>query len=177
MDTTFLQPVLGSQLSTVHWLPSSHDCKTPVHLPRAHVSLLVHTLPSSQAAVLLVNTQPVAVLQLSLVHGLASVHATGLPALHTPSAQMSPAVHFEPSSHALPVSLVVVQPTSAAQLAVIQGPAPPQRMGVPLHAPPAHRSLWVHALPSLQAMPLLACWQPCKGLQLSLVHGLLSSHM
>ena len=48
------QPLAGSQLSSVQGLPSLQLCGLPpTQLPFAHMSATVHTLPSSQGAVLL----------------------------------------------------------------------------------------------------------------------------
>jgi hypothetical protein len=57
----FRQPVAGSQLSSVQRLPSSQlGGAPPTHAPALQVSLVVQASPSSQAAALLVFTQPVA---------------------------------------------------------------------------------------------------------------------
>ena len=45
----------------------------PLHEPPPHVSLIVHALPSLHAFVLLVNTHPVAALQVSVVQALLSL--------------------------------------------------------------------------------------------------------
>jgi hypothetical protein len=48
----------------------------------------------------------------------------------------------------------------------------------PVHVPAWQASVWVQALPSSQLVPFVTgVWtQPVSGLQLSAVHGLLSSH-
>ena len=91
----------------LHKLPSScpaqswsllhaHELAPPVHTPPEHASPLVHGLPSSQLAVLLLWVQPSAVLQASLVHPLLSVQTTAtlmaVP-LQAPAPQTSPLVH------------------------------------------------------------------------------------
>ena len=69
----------------LHRLPSSGQsvslwqlhCDAPLtHLPAAQTSPVVHTLPSSHAAVLLVWTQPLPASQLSVVQPLLSSHRT-----------------------------------------------------------------------------------------------------
>ena len=89
----------------------------------------VHELPSSQAFVLLVNTQPVTGLQLSVVQGLLSLH-TIAPPLHTPPPQVSPDVQALPSSHAKVLS-VNTHPVAGSQLSVVQTLASSQTTGVP----------------------------------------------
>jgi hypothetical protein len=51
-----------------------------MQVPPPHVSPMVHAFPSSQAAVLFVNTQPVAGLQLSDVQTLPSLQTSVGPA-------------------------------------------------------------------------------------------------
>jgi hypothetical protein len=60
---------------------------------------VVQALPSSHAAVLFVKTHPLAGLHESVVHGLPSVQATGVPPPHVPAEQRSPVVHAFPSLH------------------------------------------------------------------------------
>ena len=93
-----LQPPAGSQLSSVHGLPSSQLIALPaVQLPSLHTSEVVHRLPSSQGAVLLTWLQPPTGLQASVVHGLPSSHVMTTPGLQTPPLHASPAVQALPS--------------------------------------------------------------------------------
>ena len=112
-------PVPGSQLSLVHGLPSSQFSADPGrHVPNVHWSPDVHASPSSQASMLFENTQPVDVLQLSVVHKLASSQAIGVPT-QAPPEQLSPVVHALPSEHALAL-LAWTHPVAVSQLSVVQ---------------------------------------------------------
>jgi hypothetical protein len=74
-------PLAGTQLSVVQTLPSSQlGAAPPTHAPPAHVSLVVHALPSLQGSVLFVNTHPPVGLQVSVVQTLPSLQASGVPA-------------------------------------------------------------------------------------------------
>lgn len=70
-----------------------------MHLPALQASPLVQPLPSSQGAVLLVKTQPLTALQLSVVQGLPSLHGILAPAMQMPLLQLSPPVQTLPSLH------------------------------------------------------------------------------
>jgi hypothetical protein len=171
------QPVAGLQLSVVHGLLSLHTTAVPaLQTPPPHVSPAVQALPSLHAAVLFVKTQPVAGLQLSVVHGLLSLHTTAVPGLHRPPPHVSPAVQALPSLHAA-VLFVKTHPVAGLQLSVVHALLSLHTTAVPgLQVPPPHVSPDVQALPSLQAFVLLANTQPVAGLQVSVVHGLLSLH-
>ena len=65
------------------------------------MSPVVHGLPSSQAFVLFVNTQPVVGLHVSVVQTLASSQTTAVPAKQAPPPQVSPVVQAFPSSQAI----------------------------------------------------------------------------
>ena len=69
-------------------------------MPALHTSGAVHALPSLHGAVLFVNTQPLAGLQLSFVQPLLSLHVSGAPPTHDPAAQVSFVEHALPSSQA-----------------------------------------------------------------------------
>src|SRR5438046_1197920 len=72
---TWTQPVEGLQVSSVQTLPSLQlGAGPPTHRPPLQASLVVHSLPSLQAAALVVWSQPVSGLQLSSVPGLPSLH-------------------------------------------------------------------------------------------------------
>ena len=73
-------PVAGLHVSVVHRLLSSQTTAAPGwQAPAPHVSPDVQALPSSQAIVLFVKTQPVAGLQLSVVQGLLSLQTIAAP--------------------------------------------------------------------------------------------------
>ena len=62
--------------------PTGHD-EVLTHTPFVHRSF-VQATPSLHGAVLFMKTQPVAASQESSVHGLPSLHTSGVPALHAP---------------------------------------------------------------------------------------------
>ena len=69
------QPVAALHESVVHGLPSSQFWFTPgAQLLAAQMSPMVHALPSEQTLLFGVNAQPPTLLQLSVVHGLLSLH-------------------------------------------------------------------------------------------------------
>ena len=146
----------------------------PVQRPDVHTSVSVQALPSSQAAALLVNTQPVTELHVSVVQTLLSLHTTAAP-LHEPLPHVSPEVQAFPSSQAA-VLLVNTQPVAGLQPSVVQAFPSSQTEAAPgWHAPPPQASPAVHAFPSSQAIELLVKTQPAAGLQLSVVHEFTSS--
>jgi hypothetical protein len=79
----------------------------------------VQGFPSSQAAVLLVNTQPDNGLHVSVVHGLVSLQTIAVP-LHTPPLQTSPEVHTLWSLQAF-VLLACTQPVAGLQESSVHG--------------------------------------------------------
>jgi hypothetical protein len=98
--SVWTHPVAGSQESSVQGLLSLQSVAAPpVHVPLAQVSPVVQALPSSQDTVLFVLTQPVAGLQLSSVHGLASSQLAAGPLTQAPPPHVSPVVQALPSSH------------------------------------------------------------------------------
>jgi hypothetical protein len=170
-------PVTPLQLSLVHALPSLQVLTVPAQAALPQTSPVVHGLPSSQGAVLLVNTQaPVVRLQASPVHGLASLHTLAEPA-QLPLAQTSLSVHRLPSSHAAVLLANTHAPLVALQLSLVQGLLSLHTLAAPPHAPLLQASPVVHGLPSSHAAVLLANTQaPVATLQLSLVQGLPSLH-
>ena len=137
-----------------------------------HVSAVVQALPSSQAIVLLANTQPVAGLQLSFVQMLLSLQTTAVAPVHVPAPQTSPAVQAFPSLQAI-VLFACAQPVAGLQLSLVQTLLSLQFVAAPpTQAPAEHVSPVVHAFPSLQEAVLFAKTQPVAGLQLSLVQTL-----
>ena len=79
----------------------------------------MQALLSSQAAVLFVKTQPVAGLQVSVVHTLLSLHVMAPPEWQVPPPQVSPVVHAFPSSQAF-VLLMKAQPDAGLHVSVVQ---------------------------------------------------------
>ena len=134
-----------------------------------HVSLVVHALPSLQGAVLLTNTQPVVVLQLSFVHPLLSLQTSAGPPTQAPPLHASLVVHALPSLQGAVLltkthPVEVLQPSLVHSLLSLQTSA-----GPPTQAPPLHVSLVVHALPSLQGAVLFTWTQPVAWLHESSV--------
>ena len=166
------QPVAGVQLSVVQTLLSLQTVGAPgLHVPLPHMSPVVQASPSLQALTLLVKPQaPVAGLQLSLVHGLLSLHTAGAPGSHVPPPQVSPAVQALPSLQTLTL-FAKTQPVTGLQLSVVQTLLSLQTVAAPgLHVPPPQVSPVVQALPSLHALTVLVKTQaPVAGLQLSVV--------
>ena len=79
-------------------LSSQFGAEPPTHDPPEQVSEVVQALPSSQEAVLFVDTQPVAGTQESSVHVLLSSQLEALPPTQEPAAQVSEVVQALPSS-------------------------------------------------------------------------------
>jgi hypothetical protein len=146
-------------------------------VPPPQVSPVVQALPSSQALVLFVKTQPVAGLHVSVVQTLASSQTTGAPALQVPPPQVSPVVQAFPSSQAI-VLFVKTQPVTGSQLSVVQTLASSQTTAAPaLQVPLPQLSPVVQALPSSHASVLFVNTHPVAGLQLSVVQTLPSSQI
>ena len=107
------------------------------------------------------------------------------PQLLLPEVQVPP-LHTSPMVHGLPSSqdrmlLLCVQPATGSQASFVHAlPSSQSTVGattLPLHAPAPQTSPVVHALLSLHARLLTAKTQPVPGLQLSVVHRLLSLHV
>ena len=167
-------PVAGLHVSVVHTLPSLHTTAGPaLQVPPPQVSPEVQALPSLQAMVLFVNTQPVASVHVSVVQGLLSLHTMPTPA-HTPPLQTSPEVQAFASSQAS-VLLVKTHPLAGLHVSVVHTLLSLQTTAEPaLHVPPPQVSPVVHAFPSSQAFVLLMKAQPDAGLHVSVVQTLLS---
>src|SRR5262249_11991147 len=191
-------PRTGSHESAVQLTLSAHEIGVPLHVPLAHTSPVVQTLPSLQDAALFVWKQPLAGLQASSVQGFASsqpmgapgtqtplVHmspvvqalpslqgpVTGVPGWHVPPEQTSPFVHGLPSSQA-PVPFTWTHPVAGAQESSVQGLPSSHETGLPPpQDPPAQASFAAQALPSLQGAVLFACRHPTAGEQESSVQG------
>ena len=132
-------------------------------------------LPSSQVALLFLETQPSTLSHVSVVHGLPSSHAPmalGTPT-HWPPLQASTDVHALPSSHGL-AAASCAQPVVGAHVSSVQRFLSSQSTGWPRHCPSTQLSFAVHALPSEQevfAGLLVLTQAPLAVSQLWLVHG------
>ena len=136
----------------------------------------MHTLPSSQAFVLLANTHPVAGLHVSSVQGLLSLHTVAVPGWQLPPPHVSPVVQASPSLQAA-VLLVNTHPVAGVHESLVQGLLSLQTVPAPgWQLPPPQASPVVQGLPSSQALVLLANTHPVAGLQESSVQPLLSLH-
>src|SRR5439155_22246408 len=91
----------------------------PTQLPPLQVSFVVHALPSSHGAMLLVCAQPVDGLQVSSVQRLPSSQLGPAPPRHRPPLQASLVVQALPSLQATGL-LVWTQPLVGSQLASVQ---------------------------------------------------------
>ena len=111
-------------------------------------SALVQASPSSQAAALLVATQPSLASQLSVVHGFLSSQPTALP-WQAPAVQVSPSVHGEPSLQLALVGVATQAPDFLSQLSAVQPLASSHDFAAPtVHRPPLQLSAMVQASPS-----------------------------
>ena len=175
-ELLWLQPAMGSQLSLVQGLLSSHTVGAPPwQVPPAQESPLVQGLPSLHGWVLAAWLQPSLASQASLVHGFWSSQLGAAPGLHTPAVQVSPTVQALPSSQ-VPAAALCRQPLVLSQLSAVHGLLSLQLTVAPAwHTPPPQRSPTVQVSPSLQ-VAVVAVWvQPLCGAQPSAVQGLLSS--
>jgi hypothetical protein len=148
----------GSQLSTVQPLASSQPTwLTQLQAPALHTSPLVQALPSLQGRLLTALAQPLLGSQLSVVHGLASLHAAASPGAQAPPLHTSPAVQALPSLQLAALGNDT-QPPLLSQLSAVHGLPSSHPTGLPLHAPSLQMSPLVQALPSSQAPVLGGCW-------------------
>ena len=165
-----------AQVSVVHRSPSSQGLGlSGLHLPSAHCSPVVQTLPSSHAepSAMAVNVQPLVGSQVSVVHVSPSSQAPALlPAWQVPPLHVSPVVQTLP---ALQVAVLGVnlQPVPAVQESSVQGLLSLHDCSAPAtHFPAEHMSLTVHGSPSSQATVSGEKTHPLDGLQLSAVQTL-----
>src|SRR3989454_108699 len=125
--------------------------RPPARAPPAQVSAVVQALPSVQATVFGVFTQPVAGSHESSVQTFASLQFGAGPPTQTPPAQVSPVVQALPSVQGA-VFGVFTQPVAGSQASVVHTlPSLQLRAGPPTQTPPAQLSAVVQALPSLHA--------------------------
>src|SRR5262249_5967895 len=145
-------------------------------LPFVQTSFSVQLSPSLHGLALFTNWQsPDGETHVSFVHGFWSLHVFGAPGVHWPPLQASPSVQPSSSSHGA-VLLVAKQPGLESQRSSVQGLRSLHTTGVPAAQwPPLQTSPLVQALPSSHGTLLLGFSHPLLGLQLSSVHGLLST--
>jgi len=169
-------PLALSQLSFVQGFPSLQVTSLPWHAPPAQPSFALHALPSSQVAVFQALTQPLLAAQLSVVQGFASSQLIVAPGWHALFAQVSPAVHSDPSSHARLLASWW-HPSPAVQLSVVQALLSLQSIAAPLsQTPAAHASPTLQALPSVHVPAVANATQPVVASHESVVQTLASSH-
>lgn len=112
------------------------------------------------------------------MQGSVSTQLGGLPPLHWPLWQVSPAVQAFPSEQLAPFGMSEwTQPSVGLQASAVQGLLSAQFKGVPGWQIPAwQESVWVHELPSVHPVPSPrgTFAHPVVGLQMSTVQ-LLSS--
>jgi len=171
-------PVAGAHSSSVHGLASLQlRAEPPWQEPSRHVSPVVHASSSVQVAALAKNTQPATTSQLSSVHGLASSHTIGAPAMHAEFWQLSPVVQASPSSQP-DVFGACSQPLAGLHRSDVHGLASSQSTAfIPAQAPSRHASPVVQTFPSSHAALLAVLAQPVATLQESSVHGLESEQL
>ena len=180
-------PLAGAHASVVHGLLSFTVGAVPAtQVPVAlHVSAPLQALPSEQLVPVLTGvcvTAPVELLQASVVHGLPSSVATGVPVAHAPAAlQVSAPLHALPSEQLVPVATGVwVTPVEGLHASVVHELPSSVATGVPAtHVPLALQvSVPLQAFPSEQLVPALAgvcVTAPVEVLHASVVQGLPSS--
>src|SRR3990172_1871560 len=167
----FVHPLIESQASSVHILPSSQKSGEPdVHIPPLQTSIVVQTFPSSQRLLLFVFVHPLTESHVSSVHTLPSLQKLGAPDVHTPSLQMSPKVQASPSSQGL-LLFVNVHPLTESHVSSVHTLPSLQEIGAPdVHTPPLQTSNRVQIFPSSQAAILFVFVHPLRGSHESSVH-------
>ena len=152
-----LQPLVGSQESAVHALPSSHLAP--------EMSLWLQAKSAELPAV---------GSQISLVQTLLSAHGVPTVPVQVVTSQASFTVQKLLSSQAIVPAAACWQPDLPAQLSVVHGLPSSHALlvAVPAHAPPAHASPVVQVTPSSQLTALFVVVQAPARLQPSSVHGL-----
>ncbi len=153
------QPWTGSQLSSVHGLPSLHGkAPLPTQTPALQTSTMVHKLLSVQVKLLATKVQPSLASQPSVVHRLPSSQTVAAPGKHMLLLHKSPTVQTLLSLQLAVSSGTEVQPLTGSQLSVVHGLPSSQTTDVPKHFPLLHSSPLVQALPSSQGPGLAGCW-------------------
>src|SRR5262245_58473739 len=153
-----MQPETALQVSVVHASESLQTSGVPgVQVPLWHVSAPLQTVASAHAVPFATTGfwQPVDGLHESVVHGLLSPQASGVPAVQTPPWHVSAPLQTVASAHDVPFTSgekvhpkVGLQASGVHWLPALQTRADP---GVP--RPDWHVSAPLHVLPSLQDVP------------------------
>src|SRR3972149_491207 len=167
----FVHPLIESQASSVHILPSSQKSGAPdVHIPPLQTSIVVQTFPSSQRLLLFVFVHPLTKSQASSVHILPSSQEIGMPDVHTPSLQTSIKVQAFPSSQGL-LLFVNVHPLTESHVSSVHTLPSLQKLGAPdVHTPSLQMSPKVQASPSSQGLLLFVNVHPLTESHVSSVH-------
>src|SRR3990172_3178667 len=118
--------------------------RLPVQTPLMHVSLNVAGFPSSQALLLFVFVHPLIESHASFVHTLPSLQEIGVPDVHIPPLQMSPAVQTFPSSQRL-LLFVNVHPLTRSHVSSVHTLPSSQLLGHS-EAHSAHGLVAVHPI-------------------------------
>jgi hypothetical protein len=174
----FTQPTTALQVSSVQGFESLQSgAAPPTQVPPLQLSTVVHAFPSSHGAVLFACVQPVAGLQLSLVHALESLQFLGNPGEQDPAVQVSPTVQALPSLQGN-VLLVLTQPRTVSQVSLVQT-LPSSQLGAapPRQVPALQVSFVVQAFASSQGAVLFECVQPVDVLHASSVQPFASSQL
>jgi hypothetical protein len=144
------QPLVGSQLSSVHGLLSLQLALGPGwHTPPWQVSGPLQALPSLHGPAWGKCAQPLSLSHESALQGLASSQSILAPGWQLEPLQVSPWVHTSPSLQ-LALAGRWTQPFSAMQLSAVHALASSQSTASPKHAPNWHWSAVEQALPSSQ---------------------------
>src|SRR3990170_1999348 len=174
----FVHPLIESQASSVHILPSSQKSGEPdVHIPSLQTSIKVQAFPSSQGLLLFVNVHPLTESHVSSVHTLPSLQKLGAPDVHTPPLQTSNRVQIFPSSQAA-ILFVFVHPLRVSHESSVHTFPSLQELGAPdVHTPSLQMSNKVQTFPSSQRLLLFVYLHPVRRSHVSSVHTLPSSQL
>jgi hypothetical protein len=177
---TCVQPVAGSQPSSVHPFASLQSTGSLTQLWLTQRSFVVHWSVSAHCESRLQHPavvscwHPSGATQESTVHAFPSSQSGAGPPTQAPPAHWSFVVHALPSLHGA-MLFVWVQPVAGSQASVVQTlPSLQSGPGPPTQAPPAQASPVVQALPSSQGALLFAWVQPVAGSHPSSVQSLAS---
>ena len=143
------QPLLGSQASSVHPLPSSQIKGVfELHAPSRQPSAIVHASPSSQGKAFGVEVHPEAGSQPLDVQTSPSSQSKPPDPEQLPALQAEAVVQALPSSQGAPFALKL-HPDAASQASSVQGfPSSQTRLEAGTQSPSAHVSPKVHTSPS-----------------------------
>src|SRR5262245_26003210 len=121
-------------------------------MPARHVSVPLQTFASAHDVPLATGEcwQPVAGLQLSLLHGFPSSQSGAVPGMQVPDVHVSTPLQSLLSAHEVPFGTGECrQPAKASHVSAVHALPSLQLSGVPLvHVPAWHTSAPSHALPS-----------------------------